>query len=101
MHKNFTYGDDFEFISQNFVLRSGKNDINVSFDTKIAIELWNIDTFFLGTCHLIKFKSKNNWNEKNGHLYIAYNKKLDAQDIPKSFTIYFTTRLFMLGYNKT
>ena len=97
MHKNFTYGDEFEFIFQNFILRPGKNEINVSFD---KIELWKIDTYLLGTCHLIKFKSKNSWNENNGHLYIGYKKDLDPHDIPRSLTIYFTPRLLMLDYNK-
>ena len=33
-----------------------------------------------------------NWNEKHGHLYIGYKQNLKDLDIPKSFTIYFTTR---------
>ena len=88
---NLSYGHDLTFsILNRFVLKPGMNYFDLGGNTTVLAELKIIPTLFHGTCQ--KFVMLECTNCPDWTFDISYNEKLDKVDIPKSLSIYITSK---------
>ena len=87
---NLSYAHDLTFsILSRYELKPGTNYIEFRRNTTGLFELNIIPTVFHGTCHIIDVL-ESDWAYWT--FDISYNENLDKVDIPKSFSIYITSK---------
>ena len=87
---NFSYAHDLTFsIASKFFLKPGKNYIDFGKNDTGVFELKIIPTVFQGTCHIIDVLE---WDWDYWTFDVSYNENLDTVDIPKSFSLYITSK---------
>ena len=90
---NLSYANDLTFsILSDFVLKPGTNYIEFGENVTGLIEVKMIPTVFLGTCHIIDVLETSGGDWSYWTFDISYNENLEKVDIPKSFSIYITTK---------
>ena len=91
---NLSYAHDLTFsILNRIVLKPGTNHFDIDGynmgNTTVLADLKIIPTIYRGACHIIDVLE---WDLPYWTIDISYNEKLNKLDIPKSFSVYITSK---------